>query len=86
VSGAFPEFLAYGQATDAGRRRYRTQDLAGEGEGICTGAAQIRPLCVADGVMSAVGELNAANLGSDIQQAFSGPLIDKNGNFAFYES
>jgi len=37
------------------------------------------------GVMSAVGELNAANLGSDIQQAFSGPLIDQNGNFVFYE-
>jgi len=37
------------------------------------------------GVMSAVGELNAANLGSDIKQAFSGPLIDQNGNFVFYE-
>jgi hypothetical protein len=37
------------------------------------------------GVMSAVGELNAANLGGDIQQAFSGPLIDQNGNFVFYE-
>jgi hypothetical protein len=36
------------------------------------------------GVMSAVGELNAANLG-DIQQAFTGPLIDQNGNFVFYE-
>jgi hypothetical protein len=37
------------------------------------------------GVISAVGELNAANLGSDIQQAFTGPLIDQNGNFVFYE-
>jgi hypothetical protein len=37
------------------------------------------------GVLSAVGELNAANLGGDIQQAFSGPLIDQNGNFVFYE-
>ncbi len=37
------------------------------------------------GVMSAVGELNAANLGSDIKQAFTGPLIDQNGNFVFYE-
>jgi hypothetical protein len=37
------------------------------------------------GVVSAVGELNAANLGSDIQQAFTGPLIDQNGNFVFYE-
>jgi hypothetical protein len=37
------------------------------------------------GVMSAVGELNAANLGGDIKQAFSGPLIDQNGNFVFYE-
>lgn len=37
------------------------------------------------GVMSAVGELNAGNLGSDIQQAFSGPLIDQNGEFVFYE-
>lgn len=37
------------------------------------------------GVISAVGELNAANLGSDIKQAFSGPLIDQNGNFVFYE-
>lgn len=37
------------------------------------------------GVISAVGELNAANLGGDIQQAFSGPLIDQNGNFVFYE-
>jgi len=37
------------------------------------------------GVVSAVGELNAANLGGDIQQAFSGPLIDQNGNFVFYE-
>ena len=37
------------------------------------------------GVISAVGELNAANLGGDISQAFSGPLIDQNGNFVFYE-
>ncbi|HEX4366594.1 MAG TPA: hypothetical protein VH023_07180 [Rhodopila sp.] len=37
------------------------------------------------GVISAVGELNASNLGSDIQQAFTGPLIDQNGNFVFYE-
>jgi hypothetical protein len=37
------------------------------------------------GVISAVGELNAANLGGDIQQAFSGPLIDQYGNFVFYE-
>jgi hypothetical protein len=37
------------------------------------------------GVISAVGELNATNLGSDIQQAFTGPLIDQNGNFVFYE-
>ena len=37
------------------------------------------------GVMSAVGELNAANIGGDIQQAFSGPLIDQYGNFVFYE-
>lgn len=37
------------------------------------------------GVISAVGELNAANLGGDIQQAFTGPLIDRNGQFVFYE-
>jgi hypothetical protein len=37
------------------------------------------------GVISAVGELNAANLGDDITQAFSGPLIDQNRNFVFYE-
>lgn len=36
------------------------------------------------GVISAVGELNAANLG-EIQQAFSGPLIDQNGEFVYYE-
>ena len=36
------------------------------------------------GVISAVGELNASNL-SDIQQAFTGPLIDQNGNFVYYE-
>ncbi|SDR60792.1 hypothetical protein SAMN05519103_07121 [Rhizobiales bacterium GAS113] len=37
------------------------------------------------GVISAVGELNVANVGGDIQQAFTGPLIDQNGNFVFYE-
>lgn len=36
------------------------------------------------GVISAVGELNAATLG-DIQQAFSAPLIDQYGEFVFYE-
>ncbi len=36
------------------------------------------------GVVSAVGELNAANL-SEIDQAFSGPLIDQNGEFVYYE-
>jgi hypothetical protein len=36
------------------------------------------------GVISAVGELNVANL-SDIQQAFTGPLIDQNGEFVYYE-
>jgi hypothetical protein len=36
------------------------------------------------GVLSAVGELNAANL-SEIGQAFSGPLVDQNGEFVFYE-
>jgi hypothetical protein len=36
------------------------------------------------GVVSAVGELNAGNL-SEIDQAFSGPLIDQNGEFVFYE-
>jgi hypothetical protein len=36
------------------------------------------------GVISAVGELNAANLG-EIDQAFSGPLIDQNGEFVYYE-
>ncbi|HEX5182063.1 MAG TPA: hypothetical protein VFW19_02810 [Allosphingosinicella sp.] len=36
------------------------------------------------GVISAVGELNASNL-SEIDQAFSGPLIDQNGQFVFYE-
>ena len=35
------------------------------------------------GVISAVGELNAANLGGDIKQAFSGPLIDQNGKLRF---
>ena len=37
------------------------------------------------GVISAVGELNVSKLGGDIKQAFSGPLIDQNGNFVFYE-
>jgi hypothetical protein len=37
------------------------------------------------GVISAVGELNAANIGGDIKQAFTGPLIDQNNNFVFYE-
>ncbi|TYL98427.1 hypothetical protein FXB40_05655 [Bradyrhizobium rifense] len=37
------------------------------------------------GVISAVGELNVSKLGGDIQQAFTGPLIDQNGNFVFYE-
>lgn len=36
------------------------------------------------GVISAVGDVNATNL-SDIEQAFSGPLIDQNGEFVFYE-
>jgi hypothetical protein len=36
------------------------------------------------GVISAVGETNAANL-SEIDQAFTGPLIDQNGEFVFYE-
>jgi hypothetical protein len=37
------------------------------------------------GVISAVGELNVANIGNDIQQAFTGPLIDQYGNFVYYE-
>ncbi len=37
------------------------------------------------GVLSAVGELNAANLGDEIDQAFSGPMIDQNGEFVYYE-
>lgn len=38
------------------------------------------------GVISAVGELNASRLQvSDIQQAFTGPLIDQNGEFVYYE-
>ena len=39
------------------------------------------------GVVSAVGELNAGNLAqlSEIGQAFTGPLIDQNGEFVFYE-
>ncbi len=36
------------------------------------------------GVVSAVGELNGANM-ADIDQAFSGPLIDQNGEYVFYE-
>jgi len=36
------------------------------------------------GVMSAVGELNATNL-SETGQAFTGPMIDQNGEFVFYE-
>lgn len=37
------------------------------------------------GVISAVGELNAASALSEIDQAFAGPLIDQNGEFVFYE-
>jgi hypothetical protein len=38
------------------------------------------------GVISAVGELNAGRLTTgDIQQAFTGPMIDQNGEFVFYE-
>jgi hypothetical protein len=39
------------------------------------------------GVLSAVGELNASNLGDldDINQAFSGPMLDQNGEFVYYE-
>ena len=37
------------------------------------------------GVISAVGELNVANIGDDIQQAFTGPLVDQYGNFVYYE-
>jgi hypothetical protein len=36
------------------------------------------------GVISAVGELNVARL-NDIKQAFTGPLIDQNGEFVYYE-
>jgi hypothetical protein len=36
------------------------------------------------GVISAVGELNVSKL-SEIGQAFSGPMIDQNGEFVFYE-
>ncbi|MDQ0462646.1 hypothetical protein QO010_000394 [Caulobacter ginsengisoli] len=36
------------------------------------------------GVISAVGDLNVNTLG-DIQQAFTGPLIDQNGEFVYYE-
>ncbi len=36
------------------------------------------------GVISAVGELNASKL-TEIGQAFTGPLIDQNGEFVFYE-
>ncbi|HTV34502.1 MAG TPA: hypothetical protein VME69_15645 [Methylocella sp.] len=45
------------------------------------------------GNISAVGEVNAVNPGqpnavnqlADINQAFSGPLVDQNGNFVYYE-
>ncbi len=37
------------------------------------------------GVISAVGELNASTQLSEIGQAFTGPLIDQNGEFVFYE-
>jgi hypothetical protein len=37
------------------------------------------------GVISAVGELNAATPLSEIGQAFTGPLVDQNGEFVFYE-
>lgn len=37
------------------------------------------------GVLSAVGELNAATPLEEIGQAFTGPLIDQNGEFVFYE-
>ncbi|MGC1303524.1 MAG: hypothetical protein WA840_14230 [Caulobacteraceae bacterium] len=38
------------------------------------------------GVISAVGELNASNVGlSEIGQAFTGPLVDQNGEFVYYE-
>lgn len=37
------------------------------------------------GVLSAVGELNAGTQLSEIGQAFTGPLIDQNGEFVFYE-
>lgn len=36
------------------------------------------------GVISAVGELHGENL-DEIGQAFTGPLIDRNGEFVFYE-
>lgn len=36
------------------------------------------------GVISAVGDLNVNTL-DDIQQAFTGPLIDQNGEFVYYE-
>ena len=36
------------------------------------------------GVISSVGELNAANF-SEIDQAFAGPLIDQNGQLVFYD-
>ncbi|WGM38587.1 hypothetical protein [Caulobacter sp. NIBR1757] len=37
------------------------------------------------GVISAVGDVNVNTPMSDIQQAFSGPLIDQNGEFVYYE-
>lgn len=37
------------------------------------------------GVISAVGDINAATTISEIGQAFTGPLIDQNGQFVFYE-
>ena len=37
------------------------------------------------GTISAVGDRNVANLGSDTGQAFTGPLIDQNGNFVYYQ-
>jgi hypothetical protein len=36
-------------------------------------------------VTSAVNDLSALIPTDDIQQAFSGPIIDQNGNFVFYE-
>jgi hypothetical protein len=36
-------------------------------------------------VTSAVNDLSALVSTEDIKQAFSGPIIDQNGNFVFYE-